>query len=72
MGKRVRESFHSRFRDECLNREQLSTLKEARVVIEDFRRDYNIQRPQSSLGYESPRCFAARNTLPIPGSGPDL
>ena len=29
------ESFHGRFRDECLNREQLWTLSEARVVIED-------------------------------------
>lgn len=65
------ESFHSRFRDECLNREQLWTLTEARVVIEDFRQDYNTERPHSSLGYESPRRFAARNALPISGSGPD-
>ena len=65
------ESFHSRFRDECLNREQLWTLTEARVVIEDFRQDYNTERPHSSLGYESPRRFAVKNTLPIPGSGPD-
>ena len=36
------ESFHGRCRDECLNREQLWTLTEARVVIEDFlyRRQY--------------------------------
>jgi putative transposase len=33
------ESFHGRFRDECLNREQLWTLTEARVVIEDLRID---------------------------------
>lgn len=65
------ESFHSRFRDECLNREQLWTLTEARVVIEDFRQDYNTERPHSSLGYDSPLHFAAKNTLPIPGSGPD-
>jgi putative transposase len=65
------ESFHSRFRDECLNREQLWTLTEARVVIEDFRQDYNTERPHSSLGYDSPRRFAAKNALPIPGSGPD-
>jgi putative transposase len=65
------ESFHSRFRDECLNREQLWTLTEARVVIEDFRQDFNTERPHSSLGYESPSRFAAKNTLPIPGSGPD-
>ena len=31
------ESFHGRFRDECLNREQLWTLTEARVVVGDFR-----------------------------------
>ena len=30
------ESFHSRFRDECLNREWLFNLREARVVIEDW------------------------------------
>jgi putative transposase len=53
------ESFHGRFRDECLNREQLWTLTEARVVIEDFRRDYNEDRPHSRLGYLSPRRFAA-------------
>jgi transposase InsO family protein len=40
------ESFHGRFRDECLNREQLWTLAEARGVIEDFRREYNQFRPQ--------------------------
>lgn len=54
------ESFHGRFRDECLNREQLWTLTEARVVIEDFRRKYNQARPHSRLGYESPADFAAR------------
>ncbi len=31
------ESFHGRLRDECLNREQLWTLTEARVVVADFR-----------------------------------
>jgi transposase InsO family protein len=65
------ESFHSRVRDECLNREQLWNLTEARVVIEDFRQDYNTERPHSPLGYDSPQRFAAKNTLPIPGSGPD-
>ena len=54
------ESFHGRFRDECLNREQLWTLTEARVVIGDFRLDYNSARPHSSLGYQSPQRFAAQ------------
>ena len=53
------ESFHGRFRDECLNREQLWTLTEARVVIEDYRREYNQRRPHSRLGYQSPVRFAA-------------
>jgi transposase InsO family protein len=56
------ESFHGRFRDECLNREQLWTLTEARVVIEDYRRDYNTFRPHSRLGYQSPAGFAAMTT----------
>jgi putative transposase len=54
------ESFHGRFRDECLNREQLHTLTEARVVIEDYRREYNQHRPHSRLGYPSPERFAQR------------
>lgn len=58
------ESFHGRFRDECLNREQLWTLTEARVVIEDYRRDYNHHRPHSKLGYQSPAPFAASQTTP--------
>jgi transposase InsO family protein len=53
------ESFHGRFRDECLNREQLWTLTEARVVVEGFRREYNQVRPHSKLGYLSPVRFAA-------------
>ena len=65
------ESFHFRFRDECLNREQLWTLTEARVVIEDFRQDYNAERPHGSLGYLSPQRFVAGKSLPIPSSGPD-
>ena len=54
------ESFHGRFRDECLNREQLWTLTEAWVVVGDFRNKYNEIRPHSRLGYESPAMFAAR------------
>lgn len=54
------ESFHGRFRDECLNRELLWTLTEARVVVGDYRRKYNEVRPHSRLGYDSPAMFAAR------------
>ncbi len=48
------ESFNARLRGECLNREQLFTLTEARVVIEDWRWKYNHIRPHGSLGYTSP------------------
>ena len=51
------ESFHSRFRDECLNREWLLNLREARVVIEDWRMHYNTERPHSRLGYLSPENY---------------
>jgi transposase InsO family protein len=59
------ESFHGRFRDECLNREQLHTLTEARVVIGDYRQEYNQHRPHSRLGYLSPAAFA-KNHRPSP------
>jgi putative transposase len=61
------ESFHGRFRDECLNREQLWTLTEARVVVGDYREKYNQVRPHSRLGYESPAMFAARSS-PAPAA----
>lgn len=60
------ESFHGRLRDECLNREQFWTLTEARVVIEDYRTEYNTFRPHSKLGYLSPERFAARKSAPSP------
>ena len=57
------ESFHSRFRDECLNREWLLNLREARVVIEDWRQHYNEKRPHSRLGYLSPKGFLANQKV---------
>jgi len=57
------ESFHSRFRDECLNREWLLNLREARVVIEDWRQHYNEERPHSRLGYLSPEDVLANQKV---------
>lgn len=57
------ESFHSRFRDECLLREVLLNLHEARVVIEDWRGQYNTERPHSRLGYLSPEAFINTHLL---------
>jgi len=48
------ESFNSKLRDELLNGEVFTTLTEARVLIEQWRMEYNHIRPHSSLGYRSP------------------
>jgi putative transposase len=48
------ESFNGKLRDEVLNREIFYTLKEAQVIIESWRQEYNIYRPHSSLGYRPP------------------
>jgi len=48
------ESFHSRLRDECLSGELFATVAEARVLTELWRREYNQERPHSSLGYRTP------------------
>ena len=48
------ESFNGRLRDELLNGEIFTTLKEAQIVIEEWRQHYNRVRPHSSLGYKPP------------------
>lgn len=56
------ESFNGKLRDELLNREIFTTLWEAKVLIESWRREYNEVRPHSSLGYRPP---APRVILPV-------
>jgi putative transposase len=51
------ESFHSRFRDECLSAHWFLDITDARFQIEQFRRDYNELRPHSSLGNRTPDEF---------------
>ena len=48
------ESFNGKLRDELLNGEIFCSLKEARVLIEQWRHHYNTVRPHSSLGYRPP------------------
>ena len=60
------ESFIGRLRDECLNEHLLSTLAEARLLIEDWRRDYNTLRPHSSLGGLPPSIYANLGRIPLP------
>ena len=57
------ESFNGRLRDECLNEHLFSNLKEARQIIEEWRIDYNTNRPHSSLNGLTPTEFAARPDL---------
>ena len=53
------ESFNGKFRDECLNEQWFELLTQARQEIAHWRRDYNEQRPHSSLGRIPPAKFAA-------------
>ena len=48
------ESFNGKLRDELLNQEVFTTLREAKVLIEQWRQEYNHIRPHSSLGYQPP------------------
>ena len=52
------ESFNGRFRDECLNTNWFISIKHAREVIEEWRRDYNEVRPHSSLKGATPKEYA--------------
>ena len=62
------ESFNGRLRDEFLNQEIFYTLREAKILIERWRREYNGFRPHSSLGYRPP---APEAVIPlVPGSRP--
>ena len=52
------ESFNRRLRDECLNANWFTSLRDVRRKIETWRQDYNQQRPHSSLNYLPPAEFA--------------
>lgn len=52
------ESFNSRFRDECLNTQWFISLADAKNNIETWRKEFNEQRPHSSLNYKTPNQFA--------------
>ena len=58
------ESFNGKLRDECLNGEIFYSLREAHVVIEHRRVEYNTRRPHSALGYRppAPAAFAPKMT----------
>ena len=54
------ESFHGRFRDECLNEHYFLDLQEAQGIIEAWRAEYNGFRPHSALNYQTPEEFLER------------
>lgn len=51
------ESFHGKFRDECLNENYFLDIQEAKDKIEEWRIEYNTFRPHSSLNYKTPEEF---------------
>nr|WP_199262220.1 IS3 family transposase [Paracoccus binzhouensis] len=72
------ESFNARLRDELLDGEIFYTLKEARIIVESWRRHYNTVRPHGSLGYKPPApevfipAFARAALQPKPAMPPAL
>lgn len=55
------ESFIGRFRDECLNEHLFSSYRQVQMIIDDWRADYNHQRPHTSLNGLTPTEFATRS-----------
>ncbi len=64
------ESFNGRMRDELLNITEFGSVTEARVVIEDWRNEYNTWRPHSSLGGLTPAEYADQWTPETPPDHP--
>src|SRR6266852_9805715 len=51
------ESFNGRLRDELLNETLFTSLAQARVALEEWRRDYNTVRPHSRIGWLTPAAY---------------
>ena len=61
------ESFHDKLRDECLNRELFGSLNKAQVILKQWRREYNEERPHSALGYWTPQEYATASANQLDG-----
>jgi transposase InsO family protein len=59
------EAFHSRLRDELLDAEEFGSRLEARVLADQWRHEYNHERPHSALGYRTPAAFAEVITVSV-------
>lgn len=64
------EAFVSQLRDKLLDRELFIKLKEAQILLEDYREHYNHHRPQGALGYMTPAEFATLEALQEQSSVP--
>jgi putative transposase len=64
------ESFHGRLREECLRVSWFENLFAARRKIAAWRKEYNEERPHSSLGYRTPKEFATWMGAAADGSSP--
>ena len=62
------ESFNSRFRDEFLNMEIFTSIKEAQLLATKWKEDYNENRPHSALNYMTPNSFAASREAVVSAS----
>ena len=62
------ESFNGKLRDECLKGEIFYSLKEAQIVIEQWREEYNTRRPHSALNYRPP-APEGLHSIPSPQTG---
>ncbi len=66
------ESFHGRLREECLRVSWFENLFQARRKIAAWRKEYNEERPHSSLGYRTPKEFATWMGAASDGLAPSL
>jgi len=73
-GNGYNESFNGKFRDELLNGEIFYTLKEAQILIEQWRNLYNTIRPHSSLQYQlpAPQAVLVKHTESVQGNRSNL
>jgi len=65
------ESFHSKLRDEFLDREEFESVEQAGALGGLWREEYNTERPHSSLGYQTPAEYAntCERYMPIDATG---
>ena len=60
------ESFNGKFRDECLGMQWFKNRIDAKILIEEFRRQFNEVRPHSSLGQLTPAEFKQQLSTTVP------